>query len=289
MKRYTSIGDLLQDYRSFHHMSQADFAVNLNVDVRTVQRWERNITLIKPEKEKDIVYETLLPYQLIRNLNAERPIPTLYDFDLRKYATSELSKNLPMTYWLKEAFSHNSERLQTISSDDNLEWLMRYIDKYGSVLRKVDKRLILEAARILPELNFIIRDDSGYYAGHSIVFPVKSEFLELLKSEELGEIKLEYTDLLNYKNTDRPVFLSYTVSVDTNENIFYYAARYFDFFKQLDDKDYIYSSLTTRNDTLEFNKSMGLNQEWERPVQKNGKEFTARLFTGNFKSFLNKE
>ena len=70
MKKYNSIGELLVDYRKIKQSSQAEFAARLNVDIRTVQRWENGSTLIKPDKEEDIVMETLLPYQLLRNLNA---------------------------------------------------------------------------------------------------------------------------------------------------------------------------------------------------------------------------
>ena len=55
MKIYNSIGDLFIDYRSFNKLSQSDFAHIINVDLRTVQRWEKNLTLIKSEKEEDIV------------------------------------------------------------------------------------------------------------------------------------------------------------------------------------------------------------------------------------------
>ena len=86
MKKYNSLGQLFIDYRAFNNMSQADFANLVEVDVRTVQRWEKDVTLIKSEKEEDIVMETLLPYQMIRNLNATISIPTYYDFKLRKYS-----------------------------------------------------------------------------------------------------------------------------------------------------------------------------------------------------------
>ena len=88
MKKYNSIGELLADFRKLNKISQAEFASRLNVDIRTVQRWENGTTLIKSEKEDEIVKETILPYQLVRNLNAVVPIPTFYDFSLRKYSLS---------------------------------------------------------------------------------------------------------------------------------------------------------------------------------------------------------
>jgi len=52
MKKYTSLGELLQDYIKGNNIPQADFARRLNVDIRTVQRLGNNQTLIKPEKKK---------------------------------------------------------------------------------------------------------------------------------------------------------------------------------------------------------------------------------------------
>ena len=102
MKKYGAIGDVLIDFRKINQLSQADFAARLNVDIRTVQRWENGSTLIKPDKEEDIVTETMLPYQLVRNLNASVPIPTYYDFSLRKYSFSELTNTLPDAQWFKK-------------------------------------------------------------------------------------------------------------------------------------------------------------------------------------------
>ena len=61
MKQYFSIGELLIDYRLENDLSQMDLSSLINVDIRTIQRWEKDITLIKPGKEKEIVEETLLP------------------------------------------------------------------------------------------------------------------------------------------------------------------------------------------------------------------------------------
>lgn len=60
MKRYDSIGELFLDYRAFHRISQLNLVSSLNVDLRTLQRWEKNETLIKLEKEEAIVLETLI-------------------------------------------------------------------------------------------------------------------------------------------------------------------------------------------------------------------------------------
>ena len=114
MKNYLTIGALLIDYRKENQLSQLDLSSQINVDVRTVQRWEKDITLIKLDKEREIVETTLLPHQLIRNLNATTPIPTYYDFRIRKYCLSELNNTLPDANWFKPRINEISKRVRTI-------------------------------------------------------------------------------------------------------------------------------------------------------------------------------
>jgi transcriptional regulator with XRE-family HTH domain len=95
MKKYTSIGELLIDYRELNSVSQAELASKFDVDIRTILRWEKNQTLLKSDKEEEMVDITFIPYQVIRNLNAPVAIPTYYDFDIRKYSLSSLTKELP--------------------------------------------------------------------------------------------------------------------------------------------------------------------------------------------------
>ena len=80
MKKYSSIGELLIDYRSLNNISQIELASEFDVDIRTIQRWEKNMTLLKPDKEEEMIDITFIPYQVIRNLSAPFSIPTFYDF-----------------------------------------------------------------------------------------------------------------------------------------------------------------------------------------------------------------
>jgi len=51
MKKYSNLGELLIDFRELNSLTQTDFAAKLGVDTRTIVRWEKNTTLIKPQKE----------------------------------------------------------------------------------------------------------------------------------------------------------------------------------------------------------------------------------------------
>ena len=65
MKKYSSIGELLIDYRTLNNISQIELASKFDLDVRTIQRWEKNITLLKADKEEEMVDITFIPYQVI--------------------------------------------------------------------------------------------------------------------------------------------------------------------------------------------------------------------------------
>jgi len=288
MKKYESLGALLIDYRKVNNMSQADFAANINVDTRTVQRWEKNETLVKSEKENEIAIETLLPYQLIRNLNASIVIPTFYDFRIRKYSLSELSTELPNASWFKERMNDFTERIRPIELESDIEYIMRDMQSHKHTPSLVSKALIREAVKLLPELNLIITDDSGYYSGHSIVFPINSITFERLKNREISEEQITIENLVNYKTQAHPIFYNYDTTADCNDNIFHLAHYYFNFFSDLPTDNYDFCSFTIRYDSYLLNEQLGLEIVWEDKKKQNklGLEAPPRFYKGNFNAFL---
>lgn len=288
MKQYTSISQLFIDYREFHGLSQTDFATLLEVDLRTVQRWEKNLTLIKSEKEEDIVLATLLPYQLIHNLNATVPIPTFYDFHTRKYSLSEHDNELPKLGWYKEHFDLNTNNLRTIDVAHDLKYIDQFIDSQKRDDSYVNNELIKEAVRLLPELNFVITGESGYYAGHCIVLPISEDCYVKLRNRQLDNTALRPSDLVNYKTQNKPVFYRYDITGDCNNTIYFIMARFFAFFKAIDQLDYLLCGYTERDDNYQLNKEIGLSVVWEdRELQKElGLAYPPRFVEGDFKGFL---
>ena len=210
MKKYLTIGALLIDYRKENQLSQLDLSSQINVDVRTVQRWEKDITLIKLDKEREIVEATLLPHQLIRNLNATNPIPTYYDFRIRKYSLSELSNTLPDANWFKPRINEISKRVRTIDVSKDMGILKKdlKIQKFGRI--PLSKSVFSRAIELLPELNLIIMDDFQNYSGHSIVLPISVDTYQKLKNKEITENDIRSEDLVNFKTVAKPVFLIMT-------------------------------------------------------------------------------
>ena len=151
MKRYNTLGELLIDYRSLNNISQSDFAARMDVDIRTVQRWEKNITLLKSDKESELVEESFLPHQLIRNLNATNPIPTYYDFRIRKYSLSELTNDLPEIDWIKHKMDLTTEQLTPLDIDNDLPHILRYIEYQYEEHNIINQQVLKQAILLFQE------------------------------------------------------------------------------------------------------------------------------------------
>jgi transcriptional regulator with XRE-family HTH domain len=287
MKKYNSLGELLIDYRAFNNLSQTDFAFKIGVDVRTVQRWERGVTLIKSEKEEEIVLQTLLPYQLVRNLNATVPIPTFYDFRIRKYSLNELSTELPDALWFKSQLDIKTNRLRLIDFDFDIRYIIHYIDSQKNDNSYVNTDLIREAVRLAPELNFVLTDDSGYYAGHSLILPIKKSVYEDLKRRKIRKEDLRFEHLCYYKDEKRPVFFNYDITADCNDNIFYLVCEFLRFFRDIN-QDYLFCTYTERYDSYKLSVDSGMELIWEdQELQTElGLEVAPRFMEGTYDAFL---
>lgn len=287
MKKYLSLGDLLIDYRKINNISQTDFAANVNVDTRTVHRWEKNITLINPDKEDALVQETLLPHQLIRNLNASNPIPTFYDFSVRKYSLTKLANTLPEALWFKAQMDITTKRVRTIDYDIDIDYIVKHMQFHKPVSRNI-ANIIRESIKLLPELNLIIEDGSGYYSGHNLVFPISQSAYEKLKDRKMSENELNIDDVVNYKTQNKPIFFAFDITADCNDNLYYIANQLFRFMRDIPNQDYLFCSIPFRYDSFELVTQLGLKIIWEDEKKKNkfGLEIAPRFQEGNFKDFL---
>lgn len=287
MKKYSSLGDLLVDFRHENKMSQSDLALEFDVDVRTIIRWEKNETLLKPEKEEQMVDVTFIPYQVIRNLNAPVVIPTFYDFDIRKYSLSTLFIDLPDADWLLAKSSMTTSRVRTIKYDSDINDIIRSAMVQKHILKPIDKSLIIKATALLPSLNIIIFDKSGYYSGHCIFFPLSMHTYNKIRDRTLKEEELSTADLINYKEESNPVFYLYDLTADCNANVFHITGILMKFFKSYKG-NYLYASLTSRYDSYKLNEQIGTTIVWEdKDLQKKiNSKAPPRLYEGDFKMFF---
>jgi len=288
MKKYHSIGELFSDYRAYHDLSQNDFADTLGVDLRTVQRWEKDLTLIKSEKEEDIVLATLMPYQLIHNLNAAVPIPTSYDLRLRKYSTSDLANGLPHANWFRDQIEVTSDRLRTIDVDFDLKYLKRFIQTQQNDDHFINEDLVKESVRLLPELNLILTTNAGYYSSHCVIMPLKEEAYLRLKNKQMAKKDLRVNDLIDPKLAERQYYFNYDSTADSNDNAYFLLAAFLRYFRTLGDADYLFVTISERQDGYLLNKQVGLEVIWEdlAKQQELGWDFPPRFIEGNYKNFL---
>ncbi len=288
MKKYNALGELLIDYRYFHSLSQRQFADKIEVDIRTVQRWESDITLIKSDIEEKLVLKTLLPFQLIRNLNAVVTIPTFYDFEIRKYALTEMSNELPNADWFKSQIDITTNRIRKIDIDLDFTYIKNLFDYESRAGHPINKNLVVEGLRRLPELNFVIIDDAGYYSGHCITLPIKDQTYEKLKNRTIEWHQIEELDLLlDYKNKEKPIFFNYNITADSNENIFYLVSEYLRFYRDLD-REYLLCAFTERYDTFQLSEKFGMRIIWEDHdnIDEKYTHLAPRFVEGTFDDFL---
>lgn len=287
MKKYSSFGELLIDYRIYSNESQAEFASQIDVDIRTIQRWESDTTLVKQEKEADIVDVTLFPYQLIRNLNAITPIPTYYDFRINKYALTKLDNKLPEASWFKEQMENKTQRIRQFDFDKDFDYILKYMHFHKKCPKNIT-RVIDESTKILPEMNLIITDESGFYSGHSLVFPINHKTYKNLKTKRISESEITVSDLSKYQTQDQIIFYGYDITADCNNNMFYLVNQLLRFLRDLSNQNYLYCSTGLRYDTYKLVHNLGLKIIWEDEKEKNnlGLESSLRFQEGDFRDFL---
>jgi transcriptional regulator with XRE-family HTH domain len=279
MTLYNSIGQLLKDYRTYYKISKLDLASKFDVDIRTISRWENNDSFLKPDMEEEMVDITFIPYQVIRNLNALVSIPTYYDFSLRKYAISELSNKLPDVNCFKNITHLKSDRLRPIKYQSDIDNIIRATLVQVHISKPINEKLILKAAELLPDINFIIYDTSGYYSGHCIFLPIKNSSYKNIRNRTITEDDLTCDDLVDNINDKNLVYYSYDVNFDCNETFFFIVSgvkRYFTNIKG----NYTYAGYTARHDSIILNEQLGLTIVWEdKELQKKLKcKATPRLY-----------
>jgi transcriptional regulator with XRE-family HTH domain len=286
MKKYTSFGELLKDYREFHGLSQEDISAMLDIDRRTVARWEQNVSWLKQDREILFAKKSGIPLQVVRNLNTESPIPTWYDLKKRVYALSEASFKLLKASWYHPEENLDTERFHSISGEEDFRFITD-IQRMNKNPRPLKPELIKEAAKLLPELNAILQDQAGLYAGHLAVLPLKYETYFKIRRGEMAESSLQPNDLDGHRQSSPLVYYYYSIYADSPDNTYYIASRLLNYFKQKRDKDYLFAGISygLRDIKVNLFREMGLRTVWEKPVAEGASE-KMLLLEGNFDMFL---
>lgn len=284
MKKYNILGDLLIDFRRHRGMSQLDFAALLDVDVRTVIRWEKNESLIKVEKEKELIEYLGIPHQVIRNLNTDKPISVYFDFERWAYSLSFLSSMVRSSQEFKYNSVFDTERIHTISNDKDFEFIT-YIQKNQKNCNPLREEVLRQAAKILPELNLVLLGNSGFHSGHTSILPLKYDSYLKIRDRIKQENELNVNDLnWNFDDTT-PVFYYYSLYTNSLDNTYYLMNRILSYFKKRKFKDYKLAGISYRKNKVERLQEMGLQIIWEQPMDEENNR-VAIFVEGNLDEFL---
>jgi transcriptional regulator with XRE-family HTH domain len=284
MKKYQTLGELLIDFRKHRNMSQFDFAALLDVDARTVIRWEKNESLIKGEKERLLTSVFGIPHQVLRNLNSDKPISIYFDFNKWAYSLSSLSTMIGKSSEFITDMELDTDRIKTIENEKDIEFIT-YIQKNQKNCTPLQPEVIKTAAKLLPGLNFVIDGQSGYHAGHISVLPLKYIAYIKLRDRVIREDELQETDLTINPADGKLVFYYYSLYANSIDNIQFLMNRLFTYFKTKKYTDYIFAGISYRKHKVDLLREIGLKVIWEEQ-QKEDCDTTATFVAGNFDKFL---
>lgn len=279
MKKYTSLGELLVDYRNYHDLTQMDLAERLEVDSRTVGRWEKNTTLVHPEKEKYFVNNLSLPHQVVHNLNSERPLAIYYDMERRMYSHSALGSAITSMSFFKEEYPIEEERFRSMQGKEDADFisLIKNSDTKGP---GISTDMIFRIHERLPQINFMVIDQSGFYAGYSCVIPLKRTVYESLRSRKIMEDEIDLNDVALSNNEDR-VFYLYSLYADSVPNAYYVLHRLFNYFKENRFSNYLVCGMVYRDLGVNLFRESGLKALWTET-----KPYHHTLMEGDFDMYL---
>ncbi len=265
MKKYDTLGELLSGYRKLFRLSQPELAARLDVDTRTVIRWEKDETLIKPEKEKEVTERLNIPLQVIRNLNAADPISVYYDLRKRTYSLSTVMMRPESAAWYKIEFPEGDEHIRQLAGDSDTAFI-NDIQRMNLNQKPIQPQLIKEAAQLLPEVNLILEDRQGFYAGHISILPLKYDAYQKVRARKMDEGALSLDDLAHYPDEQPRVFYFYSIYADTVPHSYYLVNRMLAFFKEKQFRNYIFAGITYRQQKMEHLKELGLQVVWEEKL-----------------------
>jgi hypothetical protein len=178
----------------------------------------------------------------------------------------------------------NSDRIHLISRDSDYDFVTG-IQKSDKNTRPLKAEIIKKATKILPELNLVIYDYSGFYAGHITVLPLKHDIYIKIRNQEMNEGNLKLHDL-TFDLTEKPlVFYFYSLYADSIDNAYYMINRILTFFKHKKYEDYIFAGISYRQPKTELLTEFGLSIVWQKPIEENALE-NRTFLEGNFDKYL---
>jgi len=270
MKRYTNLPELLKDYREYKGIAQIDLAGLLDVDVRTVNRWEKGVSLIKPDKEKQFAEALFIPFMVIRHLNSETPLPVYYSFEDRVYSLNAFGKKIVDSKFFLVDVPVDDQDVKVPEGSEDYE----FINTIAELREKVpyaSERMLKKAAFLLPELNMILFDQAGTYAGCMVVFPLKQRVYEKIKSGEMTEDMISERDIVDNTKREPFVYFYYVLYADSLNSTFYLVKHLFSHLKKSSDKySDVFAGFSCKENQIKLLTDIGFDKAWEELIGNSG-------------------
>lgn len=284
MEFYTHLKDLIKDYRKTFGLSQKDLAASLDTDVRTVIRWEKGEAVMNPDRIKEFSERLFIPYQVLVNLNFPTPLPVYYSIQARTYALDAGTTQITYVDWLKQRVELGKVKIKPIETEKELKFIRRVLNLRGKQ-DFVNNSVILEAVKVLPELNVILLNEFGECGGNLVFFPLKYEVYMKLKKGKMKEKDIQKADFRDKDDKDgKTVFYFYSLYAEKFSNVFHLMNLVFEFFKK-QNNDHLVAGKACIPSRMEFLKNIGLNKVTNAVVR--GKISKEVMMEGSLYSFLN--
>jgi hypothetical protein len=207
-----------------------------------------------------------------------------FDFERWLYALTLLSSMVKSSKEFKTDEEYHTSRIVTLSDDKDFDFI-NYIQKNQKNSKPLGIEVITAAAQILPDLNLVIRDQSGYHGGHISILPLKYESYKKIRDREINENQLTVNDLSRYMDEDPNVFYFYSIYSNSLDNTYYLVNKLLFYFKRPELPDYIFAGITFQKLKVERFREMGFQIIWEQIIEEHPDQ-KATFISGNFDEFL---
>lgn len=212
---YSNLGALLSSYRDKFRIKQAALAGEIDVDPKTLSRWE-NQNNLSQENLLRLAKRTLFPFELLVRL--AHGIPTLYNITSHRMAYSTFDTDFINRKLLQE-------ELFNAGADDNIE-ITRASESLDDVLKQkrqiyskdrwVPNEVLAQASRLAASLNLVARGHHGTYVGHLFTLPLKKAAHNALRTQERHEGDIRSVDLISPDNPDLGTLHIYSFHASTS-------------------------------------------------------------------------
>jgi transcriptional regulator with XRE-family HTH domain len=263
LEYYKNLGQLLKAYRVKMGLSQQRLADEMQVELKTYQRWERNLHPAKKENLLVISRTTGIPMNALISLNFGQHL--YYSIIRRRYALGRLETTTPVYNLLLNDEGSPVDEGETIyfHSLDNKDYL-KYIKEYDDLVYPSEKSFTIDilqsAARILPELNFIALDQWQLPVGHITCIPLSTDFYLTLKGLKSVERKARIHNLVDITREKKGVYYFWSThgaSSFVYHNILFKSAQHWPQFKE-DHQDLLVANLSVSRDGYSVCSKLGM-------------------------------